>query len=104
MTIEAAYSWRRGHELGSIAPGKDATFTMVDRDPLEVDPLDLGDIEVIGTVFEGRWFPVADRAGSAVASIGSATAPNSPLGGSRGHDHDGCSCAVARALAAALAA
>ena len=103
VTIEAAYSWRREHELGSIAPGKYATFTVVDRDPLDVDPLELGDIEVIGTVFEGRWFPVADG-GSVTALTGGGTALRSPTVGGSGHDHDGCSCAVARALVAALAA
>ncbi len=57
VTIEAAYSWRREHELGSITPGKLANFTILAEDPY-TDPLALKDIPVLGTVYEGRWFPV----------------------------------------------
>lgn len=57
VTIEAAYSWRMEHELGSITPGKAATFTVLAEDPYAVDPAHLGDIAILGTVFEGRWFP-----------------------------------------------
>lgn len=58
VTIEAAYSWRKEHELGSIWPGKRATFTALAEDPYAVDPQHLRDIAVRGTYFEGRWFPV----------------------------------------------
>lgn len=58
VTIEAAYSWRREHDLGSIAPGKWANFTVLDTDPYSIDPRDLARIRVLGTVFEGRWYPV----------------------------------------------
>ena len=61
VTIEAAYSWRLEHELGSITPGKAATFTVLGDDPYRVDPGLLGDIEILGTVYEGRWFPVAHQ-------------------------------------------
>lgn len=57
VTIEAAYSWRMEHELGSIAPGKAATFTVLGDDPYKVDPEKLADIPILGTVYEGRWFP-----------------------------------------------
>ena len=59
VTIEAAYSWRMEHELGSITAGKAATFTVLAEDPYEVDPGRLGDIAILGTVYKGRWFPVA---------------------------------------------
>ena len=59
VTIEAAYSWRMEHELGSITAGKAATFTVLAEDPYEVDPGRLGDIAILGTVYQGRWFPVA---------------------------------------------
>ena len=51
MTIEAAYSWRQEDRIGSIAPGKIANFTVLDRDPYAVDPMTLRDIPVWGTVF-----------------------------------------------------
>lgn len=57
VTIEAAYSWRREDELGSITPGKTANFTVLAEDPYATDPGRLGEIEILGTVFEGRWFP-----------------------------------------------
>ncbi len=61
VTIQAAYSWRRENELGSIAPGKMATFTILEQDPLAIDPLKLKDVPIWGTVFEGRVFPVQNR-------------------------------------------
>ena len=57
ITIEAAYSWRMEHELGSIAVGKLANFTVVGEDPYAVAPEQLNRIPVLGTVFAGRWFP-----------------------------------------------
>lgn len=62
ITIEAAYSWRKEHELGSIAPGKIANFTVLDQDPYAIPPAKLKDIPVWGTVFEGRIFPVPEGA------------------------------------------
>ena len=58
ITIEAAYSWRMEAELGSIAAGKAATFTALAEDPYAVDPERLAEIAVLGTVYEGRWFPL----------------------------------------------
>lgn len=60
ITIGAAYSWQREHDLGSIAVGKIANLTVIDDDPYEVDPTRLGSIRVRGSMFEGRWFPVPD--------------------------------------------
>ncbi len=57
ITIEAAYSWRLEHELGSITPGKAANFTVLAQDPYGIDPEHLGDIPILGTVFGGCWFP-----------------------------------------------
>jgi predicted amidohydrolase YtcJ len=61
VTIEAAYSWRMETELGSIAAGKLANFTVLGDDPYVVAPERLNDIAVLGTVYEGRWFPVPGR-------------------------------------------
>lgn len=60
ITIEAAYSWRKEHQIGSIAPGKIANFTILEKDPYEVRAIDLKDVPVWGTVFEGRVFPVPE--------------------------------------------
>lgn len=59
ITIEAAYSWRMEDQLGSITAGKAATFTVLAEDPYAVDPARLGDIAILGTVYEGRWFPLS---------------------------------------------
>jgi predicted amidohydrolase YtcJ len=59
ITIDAAYSWRMEDEIGSIAVGKVANFTILDENPYEVAPQQLKDIGVWGTVFEGRVFPVS---------------------------------------------
>ncbi len=59
ITIEAAYSWQRENDLGSIAPGKIANFTVLEQDPYKVKPTALKDIPLWGTVFEGRLFPIA---------------------------------------------
>jgi predicted amidohydrolase YtcJ len=58
VTIEAAYSVRLEEEIGSIEVGKRANFTILDKSPLGVDPLDIDDIRVWGTVLEGRLQPV----------------------------------------------
>ena len=58
VTIDAAHSLRLEQEMGSIAPGKVANFTVMDDDPLTVDPMKLKDLPIWGTVFEGRVFPI----------------------------------------------
>ena len=58
VTLDAAYSWRMEQEMGSIAPGKVANFTVLEEDPLAVDPMKLKDIPIWGTVFEGTVHPV----------------------------------------------
>jgi predicted amidohydrolase YtcJ len=58
ITIDAAYSWRKEQEMGSIAPGKVANFAVLDEDPLTVDPIKLKDIPIWGTVFEGKVYPI----------------------------------------------
>jgi predicted amidohydrolase YtcJ len=58
ITINAAYSWRKENQIGSIAPGKIANFTVLEENPYEVAPTKLKDVPVWGTVFEGRVFPV----------------------------------------------
>jgi hypothetical protein len=107
VTIGAAYSWRMEHELGTITSGKRATFTVLAADPFEVDAANLADIEVVGTVYEGEWFPVAAMGDGGVGAV----SPTHPafVGGRAGvrdghAEHGGCGCRAARALAAAAAA
>lgn len=101
VTIEPAYSWRQENELGSIAPGKIANFTVLEQDPLAVEPLQLNNIPIWGTVFEGRIFPVPAKAGKPAAATG-----GPPRGYSgcedAGGSHAGCPCEVAQMVAQAL--
>jgi predicted amidohydrolase YtcJ len=58
ITLEGAWSLGLENEIGSIAVGKKADFTILEQDPYEV-PLDtLKDIPIWGTVFEGRLYPI----------------------------------------------
>ena len=45
-------------EVGSIEFGKKADFCVLEADPLEIDPMELKDIPVWGTVFAGEPNPV----------------------------------------------
>jgi predicted amidohydrolase YtcJ len=58
VTIDAAFSIRQEHEVGSIEPGKLANFTVLEADPFAVEPAAIKDIRVLATVSEGRVFPV----------------------------------------------
>lgn len=60
VTIDAAQSLRLETELGSIAPGKFANFTILEEDPFDVDPNAIKGIGIWGTVLEGQVFPVGD--------------------------------------------
>ena len=54
VTLDAAWQLFAEDRVGSIEPGKQADFTVVDRSPLEVDPDDLDRIEVTETWLGGR--------------------------------------------------
>ncbi|MGO9121801.1 MAG: amidohydrolase [Desulfomonilaceae bacterium] len=81
ITIEAAYSWQKENELGSVAPGKIANFTVLDQDPMAVEPMKLKDIPVWGTVFEGGIFPVPakDKARRSAGAVGAPPLGSGPL-------------------------
>ena len=105
ITIDAAYSWQRENELGSIAPGKIANFTVLEQDPYTVKPMALKDIPLWGTVFEGRLFANPARtpkvgAGGTAPAIAAFSAPLLPADSATDH---GDSCDVARTLVVALA-
>ena len=58
VTVDAAWSLRMDHEVGTIAAGKKADFAVVEEDPYAV-PLDhVKDIRIWGTVFEGQVYPI----------------------------------------------
>ena len=106
VTIEAAYSWRREDELGSIAPGKIANFTVLEGDPYATEPMRIKDIPIWGTVFEGRPFPIpAEQRGSTAAAA--ATDPwrhaDRHAAGAAEDDGDGDACGVSHLILAALA-
>ena len=58
VTLDAAYSLRMEDEIGSIEPGKLANFTVLFENPLTVSPPVIKDVEVWGTVHEGRVLPL----------------------------------------------
>lgn len=53
VTLDAAWLMHLDHEIGSIEVGKRADLTVLDDDPLAVDPLRLRDLTVLGTVVDG---------------------------------------------------
>jgi predicted amidohydrolase YtcJ len=52
-TAGSAYAMHRETEIGSLEPGKLADFTVLDRNPLSVDPEQITDIQVLATVVDG---------------------------------------------------
>lgn len=56
ITINAAYVLQKENEIGSIAPGKIADLTVLEQDPLSVEPEQLNSIPIWGTVFEGKIY------------------------------------------------
>ena len=56
ITIDAAQSWRLEHEMGSVTAGKVANLAVLEDDPTAVDPMRIKDVQVWGTMFEGRVF------------------------------------------------
>ena len=56
-TIDAARQLKLDHDIGSIQSGKYADFAILDADPYEIDPMELKNIGVWGTVLGGRKFP-----------------------------------------------
>ena len=94
VTIEAAWSWRRENELGSIEVGKIANLTALDDDPYEVDSSDIGRIAIRTTMFQGRVFHVRPDLVSQRCSVTSTGHNAQRLDIDQSVDH-GCGCEVA---------
>lgn len=58
ITLEAARSIRLEDRVGSISVGKDANLTVLEKNPLEVKPVEIKEIGIWGTMLEGRLQPV----------------------------------------------
>jgi len=54
FTLDAAYAGFNDRLHGSIAPGKEANFVLLDRDPLQTPPEQLREIRVLQTWYRGR--------------------------------------------------
>jgi hypothetical protein len=66
FTRNGAYVVMAEDRLGSIEPGKQADLIVLDRNPLEIDPMTIGDTKVQTTVLGGR---VVYRAGDKVHDV-----------------------------------
>ncbi len=60
VTLDAAYQQHLDHEMGTIECGKLADFAVLGDSPLDVDPMDIRDIPVWGTVVGGVCHPGPD--------------------------------------------
>ena len=56
ITQGAAYTLQMDDEIGSIEAGKRADFAVLEEDPTHVNPVNLKDVPVWGTVQDGRVF------------------------------------------------
>ena len=54
MTLDAAYASFTEHELGSLTPGKQADFVVLDRDIMNVPMLEIPQTKVLATVVDGE--------------------------------------------------
>jgi predicted amidohydrolase YtcJ len=74
VTIDAAYTLGVEDKVGSIRAGKLADFTVLERSPLEVDPMAIRDIPVWGIVVGGVKHPVSAIAPRPAAKAAAASA------------------------------
>jgi predicted amidohydrolase YtcJ len=69
VTIDAAYSIQQEKKVGSIEVGKDANLSILDQSPYAVAPETLKDIQVWGTMLEGRVQPVGGKLPRATPAV-----------------------------------
>lgn len=53
MTIDGAKMNFDAQNSGSIEQNKNADFTILSANPLDIEPLEIKDIEVLGTIIDG---------------------------------------------------
>lgn len=68
VTIDAAFSIQQEHRIGSIQVGKNANLTVLNESPFDVEPMQIKDIGIWGTMLEGRVQP-AKQSQADVGSI-----------------------------------
>jgi len=68
VTIDAAWTLRIEHEVGSIAAGKRADFCVLEDDPFELGVERLHEVRIAGTVFEGVPHLLPQPAASSLGS------------------------------------
>ena len=56
ITLGAAHQLKMDDEVGSISPHKHADLAILEEDPFTIDPVDLRDVPVWGTMLGGRLF------------------------------------------------
>ena len=54
-TVGAAYASGEAHFKGSLAPGKLADLVILDQDIFEIDPMDIPNTQVLGTMVGGKF-------------------------------------------------
>ena len=59
VTINAAHTMQLEDRYGSISIGKVANFTILDKNPLTINPLEIKNINVQGTFSRGNYFPIS---------------------------------------------
>ncbi|MBU6272362.1 MAG: amidohydrolase [Betaproteobacteria bacterium] len=75
VTIDAAWTLRIEHEVGSIAAGKRADFAVLLDDPYELGVDRLNEVRIAGTVFQGEPHLLARPAASTLAASLAHAAP-----------------------------
>lgn len=75
ITIDAAYSIQQEKKVGSIEVGKDANLTVLFQSPYAVAPEKLKDVQVWGTMLEGRVQPAPGVRMTKQPPVKSAAAP-----------------------------
>ena len=61
ITIDAARTLNLDQDIGSIANGKTANFTILQSNPFKIKPIEIKDIEVKDIVYKGTLYPVLKK-------------------------------------------